>query len=60
MASPLPETLSVTGSSNGSVTNNGHEENDSENEDDPGHLLNVWLGELNTLKRVRKIIHDFF
>ena len=25
---------------------------ESDNEDDPGHMLNVWLGELNTLKKV--------
>ncbi len=27
---------------------------DSDTEDDPGQLLNMWLGELNTLKKVRK------
>ena len=26
---------------------------DSDTEDDPGQLLNMWLGELNTLKKVR-------
>jgi hypothetical protein len=26
---------------------------DSDAEDDPGQLLNLWLGELNTLKKVR-------
>ena len=25
---------------------------DSDAEDDPGQLLNLWLGELNTLKKV--------
>ena len=28
---------------------------DSDTEDDPGQLLNMWLGELNTLKKVRSI-----
>ena len=27
-------------------------EPDSDAEDDPGQLLNLWLGELNTLKKV--------
>ena len=29
-----------------------HPDQDSDNEDDPTKLLNQWLGELNTLKRV--------
>ena len=29
-----------------------HLDQDSDNEDDPTKLLNQWLGELNTLKRV--------
>ena len=32
--------------------NNGNNA-DSDAEDDPGHMLNVWLGELNTLKKVK-------
>ena len=31
---------------------NKSEEFDSDTEDDPGHLLNVWLGELSNLKKV--------
>ena len=29
-------------------------EADSDNEDDPTKLLNQWLGELNSLKKVKK------
>ena len=32
-----------------------HLDNESDNEDDPTKLLDQWLGELNTLKKVRKI-----
>ena len=31
-----------------------HLDNESDNEDDPTKLLDQWLGELNTLKKVRK------
>ena len=31
-----------------------HLDNESDNEDDPTRLLDQWLGELNTLKKVRK------
>ena len=30
-----------------------HLDNESDNEDDPTKLLDQWLGELNTLKKVR-------
>ena len=30
-----------------------HLDNESDNEDDPSRLLDQWLGELNTLKKVR-------
>ena len=34
-------------------------EPDSDPEDDPGHLLNVWLGELNTLKKVCVVYYQY-
>ena len=33
-----------------------HVDNESDNEDDPTKLLDQWLGELNTLKKVNKKI----
>ena len=30
-----------------------HQDQDSDTEDDPTKLLNQWLGELNTLKKVK-------
>lgn len=39
---------------NSTGNNSSMDQPDSDVEDDPGHLLNVWLGELNTLKRVTK------
>ena len=35
-------------------TMDSHLDNESDNEDDPTKLLDQWLGELNTLKKVRK------
>ena len=33
-----------------------HLDNESDNEDDPTRLLDQWLGELNTLKKVRDFL----
>ena len=38
----------------------GNNDPDSEPEDDPGQLLNMWLGELNTLKKVEQLCFDLF
>ena len=41
----------------GSMQQQGNNDPDSEPEDDPGQLLNMWLGELNTLKKVGQLFY---
>ena len=51
-ASNMDESASLS-STSASAASAGSAEQDSDAEDDPGQLLNMWLGELNTLKKVR-------
>ena len=51
-------TNGISHRNNMSDLEDGQIENSEEMEDDPGKLLNEWLGELNTLKQVILISYE--